>query len=71
MADYSTISLRWRLNDVIAYTLMRSFCVVVFDILTYEIPQMGLTQYQHPIEALIFDAPDEAFREWIQIRTRN
>ncbi len=33
MADYFTISLRWRINDVVADTLMRSFGVIMFDII--------------------------------------
>jgi len=33
MADYSTISLRWRFNDIVADTLMRSFGVIMIDII--------------------------------------
>ena len=62
MADDLTILGLWQGgDDIIAYALVWSLCVIMLHIFIDDVPQVRFTEDQHLIETLGFYAPDEAF----------
>ena len=71
MADDLALPYRGRLYDIIAYTLMRSLCMVMLHVLRYDISQVSLAENEHFVETLVFYAPDETFHKGSHIRRSN
>ncbi len=69
MADDLTFALWLWVNDVIAYTLMRAFLVIMNYKLFSTISKVLLTKDNHLVQTFGFDSPDESLYEGGHIRT--